>query len=301
MIEIKAQQNGKLDLFISVAGPSVYLDNFAIKELAKGDASRRRRFLAAVNRGAELLFSVANAAELTGFQDGSFREVRAFLEEIGPHWFPVELDPYIVVERELSGKKAEESCFSDKFMRDYLRYRAGNKPLRQNISAEFFRLGPIMDWLAPQRDSIAKGKVDMDEALIKRIEEHRAKYETDSQWLETAFPALAAYEAPPATFVYKNLIRKLILETKGYRLKRNDGIDFCQAVIASAFTSFATLDKPWKRRIDSLPKPNKMARIYYSQELDGMVADIDSALGRIALARGLQLTTLTSRQPAHDR
>jgi|ERR1035437_1741571 hypothetical protein len=64
-----------------------------IKELAKGDASRKRRFLAAVNRGAELLFSVANAAELTGFQDGSSREVRAFLEEIGPHWFPVELDP----------------------------------------------------------------------------------------------------------------------------------------------------------------------------------------------------------------
>jgi hypothetical protein len=87
MIEIKAQQHGKLDLFISVTGPAVYLDNFAVKELAKGDTLRRRRFLAAINRGAELLFSVANAAELTGFQDGSFREVRAFLEEIGPAGF----------------------------------------------------------------------------------------------------------------------------------------------------------------------------------------------------------------------
>jgi len=298
MIEIKAQQNGKLDLFISVAGPAVYLDNFAIKELAKGDASRRQRFLAAVNRGAELLFSVANAAELTGFQDGSFREVRAFLEEIGPHWFPVELDPHMVVKRELSGKKADVSCFSDMFMRDYLRYRSGNKPLNQNISAEFFRLGPIMDWLAPQRDSIAKGKADMDEALIGRIKEHRAKYEFDPKWLETAFPVLAAYDAPPATFVYKNLVRALILEAKGYLLKRNDGIDFCQAVIASAFTSFAALDKPWKRRVEGLPRPNNIARIYYSQELDKMVADIDSALDRIALARGLQLTTLISQRTA---
>jgi hypothetical protein len=294
MIEVKAQRNGKLDLFISIAGPAVYLDNFAIKELAKGDASRRRRFLAAVNRGAELLFSVANAAELTGFQDGSFREVKAFLEEIGPHWFPVELDPLMVVRREQSGKKADQSCFSDKFMRDYMGYRAAGKPLEQNISAEFFRLGPIMEWLAPQRDSIAKGKADMDEALIRKIKEHRAKYEADSQWLETAFPTLAAYDVPPATFVYKNLIRTLILETKSYRLKRNDGIDFCQAVMASAFTSFATLDKPWKRRIESLPKPNRMASIYYSQELDKMVADIDSALDRIALARGLRLTSLTS-------
>jgi hypothetical protein len=88
MIEIKAQQNGKLDLFISVTGPAVYLDNFAIKELAKGDALRRRRFLAAINRGSELLFSVANAAELTGFQEGSFREVRAFLEEVVHAGFP---------------------------------------------------------------------------------------------------------------------------------------------------------------------------------------------------------------------
>jgi hypothetical protein len=232
MIEIKAQQNGKLDLFISVAGPAVYLDNFAIKELAKGDASRRQRFLAAVNRGVQLLFSVANAAELTGFQGGSFTEVRTFLEGVGPHWFPVELDPYMVVKRELSGKKADESCFSNKFMRDYLRYRAGNKPLKQDISAEFFRLGPIMDWLAPQRDSIAKGKADLDDKLIRNIKDHRAKYEADPQWLESAFRALPACEYPPATFVYNNLIRTLILETKSYHLKRNDGIDFCQAVIS---------------------------------------------------------------------
>jgi hypothetical protein len=291
MIKIKAQHDGKLDLFISVGGPAIYLDNFAIKELAKGDASRKQRFLAAINRGAELLFSVANAAELTGFQDGSFTQVRAFLEEIGPRWFPVELNPYVVVQRELSGKNADESCFSDKFMRDYLRYRADGKPLKQNITPEFFRLGPIMDWLAPQRDSIVKGKTDLDDKLIRKIKEHRTKYEADPGWLDATFRMLAADEAPRATFVYNNLIRTLILEAKGHLLKRNDGIDFCQAVIASAFTSFATLDKPWKRRIESLPKPNKMARIYYSQELDSMVADIDSALSRIALARGLRLTT----------
>ncbi len=292
MIQIKAQRNGKLDLFISIAGPAVYLDNFAIKELAKGDPSRRQRFLAAMNRGGELLFSVANAAELTGFQGGSFSNVRSFLEEIGPRWFPVELNPHDVVTRELSGKKPDESCFSDKFMRDYMGYRAGNKPLEQNISTDFFRLGPIMDWLAPQRDSIARGKADLDEKLIKIIKEHRAKYDADPQWLDRAFRRLTADQAPRATFVYNNLIRTLILETKSYQLKRNDGIDFCHAVIASAFTSFATLDKSWKRRIDNLPKPNKLACIYYAQELDQMVDDINSSLDRIAFNRGLQLTTL---------
>jgi hypothetical protein len=293
MIEIKAQRTGKLDLFISVSGPAVYLDNFAIKELAKGDGVRRRRFLGAINRGCELIFSVANAGELTGFQDRSFQEVKAFLEEIGPRWFPVELDPYLVVKRELSGETADKSCFSDKFMRDYLRHRSGGKPLRQNITSEFFRLDPIMDWLASQRDSIARGKADLDATLIDRINNYRARHEVDPQWLDTAFRRLEAHQFPPATFAYNNLVRTLVLEARSYRLERNDGIDFCHAVMASAFTSFATLDKAWKRRVERLPKPNKLARIYYSQELDQMVEDMESSLDRIALARGSGLTSLT--------
>jgi hypothetical protein len=280
MIKIKVKQDSVLSLYASVSGLAVYLDNFAIKELAKRDISRRKRFIAAVNQGAEVLFSVANAAELTGFQDGSFREVRDFLEEIGPHWFPVELDPYLVVERELSRKRADESCFSDRFLKDYLAYRIASYPSAQivGISEEFFRLGPIMDWLAPQKDSIAKGKTELDEALIGKIKEHREKYNANPQWLDTAFPALTFDQSPPATFAYKNLIRTLILETKSHRLKRNDGIDFCQAVVASAFTTIATLDKPWKRRIENLPKPNNLARIYYAQELDNMVDDVESVV-----------------------
>lgn len=36
----------------------------------------------------------------------------------------------------------------------------------------------------------------------------------------------------------------------------------CQAVIGTAFSNFATLDKKWKRRIEMLPS-NNLARIYY--------------------------------------
>jgi hypothetical protein len=41
----------------------VYLDNWAIYDLAEGDASRRKRSIEAIGCGVELLFSVANAAE----------------------------------------------------------------------------------------------------------------------------------------------------------------------------------------------------------------------------------------------
>jgi hypothetical protein len=61
-------------------------------------------------------------------------------------------------------------------------------------------------------------------------------------------------------------------------MEPGDGIDFCQAVIGSAFSTFATLDKKWKRRIEMLPKPNRLARIYYSAQLDLLVDDIEAAL-----------------------
>jgi hypothetical protein len=155
-----------------------------------------------------------------------------------------------------------------------------------DLTEDFFLLGPIMDWLAPQRDSIARGKAEMDEALIAKIKDHRDKFDADPQWLDKAFPPVA-FDKAPATFVYHNLIRSLIIEAKSHKLTRNDGIDFCQAVLAVAFTAIATLDKPWKRRIQNLPQPNKVARVYYSQELDGMVDDIEASLQRIECTAGL--------------
>ena len=64
----------------------------------------------------------------------------------------------------------------------------------------------------------------------------------------------------------------------GYRLKKGDGADFCHVVIASSFASFPALDKHWKRRIERIPKPNELARIYDEPEIDKMILDIESAL-----------------------
>jgi hypothetical protein len=45
----------------SLTGLAVYLDNFAIIDIAKGDPLRRQRFISALHSGAELLFSVSNS------------------------------------------------------------------------------------------------------------------------------------------------------------------------------------------------------------------------------------------------
>jgi len=54
MIKVTASEDTLFTLNAKIrAGVAVYLDNFAIKELAKGDPERRRRFVAAVHQGAE--------------------------------------------------------------------------------------------------------------------------------------------------------------------------------------------------------------------------------------------------------
>jgi hypothetical protein len=280
VIRVTPEQNSPLSLHASVAGLAVFLDAFAIKELARRNPSRRKRFIAATKRGAEVLFSVSNAAELSGPQGDSFVEIRDFMNEIGPHWFPVELDPIIVTQREKQGKPADESCFCGDFLKDYLRSRLRMSPQEKviGVSEELFALGHVMDWLAPQRDSIARGKKDLDRALIEKIKDHRCKYEADPGWLDKHFPVLPFNPAFPGMFAYVNMVRMLILESRSFAMMPGDGIDFCQAVIGSAFSTFATLDKKWKRRVDMLPRPNKLARIYYSPELDTLVDDVESSI-----------------------
>jgi len=49
--------------------------------------------------------------------------------------------------------------------------------------------------------------------------------------------------------------------------------------------SVTPLDKQWKRRVENLPKPNRVPRIYYEPELGAMVDDIEAALVQIKASR----------------
>jgi hypothetical protein len=173
MLNVVSGENGTIfSVNASLTGIAVYLDNFAIMDLAEGSTSRRERFLAAIQSGRSgLLFSISNVVDLTGPQGASLDAVRTFLDEIGPHWFPVELDPAIVVERERNGAVPAMTCLSERFLRDYfadrLRTYSGTVI---DLSPNFFRLGHVLDWIEHQRESIRHGMAELDAALIKKIQ-----------------------------------------------------------------------------------------------------------------------------------
>ncbi len=263
-------------LNVSASGPVVYLDNCALYDLAEKDPARRRRFVNAVHSGIDFLFSVTNAAELSGPQGRSAAVVREFLDEIGPNWFPARLDATEVMRRELRGDSPEQACIDENFFKSYIadqiRPYASDHARVMELSDRLFRLGPILERVGPQRESISRTSAEFDEVIKGRMSMIRERSKRDPAFLDLKFPVIPFDSSRRAGFVYGNLLRIMAIEANS--LKKGDGLDFCHTVVACAFASFAALDTQWKRRVASLP-PNQLARVYSPLELDQMVMDME--------------------------
>jgi hypothetical protein len=252
----------------------VYLDNDSLIELARRDADRRVRFLSAIARRGTLLFSLANAIEIAGPQGDSAEAVRDLLDGIGPHWIPLELNPWKVAEREQQ-VGPERAPVSEAFMVAYFQRRAydlspeGSKVL--DLSSAFFRLGAVLDWAQEERDTIRADAEKIDEALRVRLGELRQEFEKEPTSLDRAFPPIPYDPRWPAAFVFSHLMRTLVREARAFQFKEHDSFDLCHAVVAAGYGSVATLDKQWKRRIEELPRPNELAKIYYRRQVDDLV------------------------------
>ena len=267
----------------------VYLDNWAIIELARGDASRKDRFLKALDQGGELLFSWTNATELWGPQGSSAEEVRTFLRSIGAHWIPLEASPFTVAKRECGGMSTERAAISDTFVNAYFKQRAfelspGGKAVL-DLSEEFFSLEAIVDWAQEKRDSTCADLRLLDDSLSRLVCRARGRYEENLDSLDMEFPPIPYDPRRPAAFALVHLFRNLVIDAKAYQFKKGDGADLCHAVLGAAYGSLTTLDKQWKRRIEDLPKPNELARIFYNPEVDELVDTLEVLVAQTGAGR----------------
>jgi hypothetical protein len=284
MIQAVIGPDGAPTFLSSVAGIPVYLDTFAVKYLAKGEQTLRDRFLTALRNGADLLFSLNNAVELVGPQGHSAAAFKGFLDGVGPHWFPIETDPTVVLDRELKGHDFGTCCYSGELLKAYYQQRTasevrGSGRVIDLSSDSFFKLGLFVDWLRPHKDHFDAQRVRFDSILQDGMKKCRAKAARAGNWLDHALPA-PNDSTKLATCAYVHLMRNLIAD-KGDTLKSGDGSDLFHAVMASAYSRFAALDKHWKRRVENLPKPNRLAQVYYEPELPQMVADIEVAVSHL--------------------
>ena len=121
MLSILAGDDGLPQVVAQLSGVAVYLDNWAIIELANGDPKRRERFVAALKSCGSLLFSFTNSIELGEAEGKPAERVRAFLDEIGAHWIPLELNPWTVAKREAAGKTEPTPCISFVFVEAFFK------------------------------------------------------------------------------------------------------------------------------------------------------------------------------------
>jgi hypothetical protein len=283
MLETVVTSQGIVSIHATVRRVAVYLDNYSIISLARGPADRRERFVRALEYGADLLFSPTNAAEIIGPEyQSSLAVIKSFLDTIGPHWFPVEgVDIVAVLERESSGADRATACMSSWFVNQFFASRNIQLHGEQRMEAVepgFFRLASVLDWLNPHRATIRRKLSELDQVLGDRLLRLRHAYEQDRQRFEQVLPEPRYEDSRPATFAFNGLVRCLAIEAKAYRFKKGDGADLCHSVVGAAFGTFATLDKHWKRRVNILPKPNRLARIYYEPELEQLVTDLETTL-----------------------
>jgi hypothetical protein len=277
MIQL-TRANGKVEIVAATSGFGVYLDNDSLIDLAKGSASRRKRFVDALQGKGTLLFSWANAVEVAGPQGRSADAVRSFLDSIGPHWVPLELNPWEVIRREEVGLTAE-AVVSTSFMEAFFKERS--RDLSQGRAADvFFRLGTVVDWVQEQRDDIRARAEQIDDEFRKLLEALRANFEKDATSMERLLPPCQFDGRYPATFVLRHLQRLLISEAKAYQFKSHDGLDLCHATLAAAYGSLITLDSQWKRRVQALPESEKLARTYYRPEIDDLITMMEALVSR---------------------
>jgi hypothetical protein len=225
-----------------------------------------------------LLFSGTNGAELAALKGNSASSVRAFLDGFGAHWAFVELDPGRVMEREAAGQTSACLCVDlmHAFFQDRKTELSKATAVLDMSAGTFLRLGAVIDWMGPHGAKMIENAAALDKAIIEVVDKLRVEYEADSAALEKRLPAIPYDAKRPATFAWNRLVRNLVINAKGHPPKTGDGRDLCHAVMGAAYGSFAALDKHWKQRVASLPKPNGLAKVYYAPEIDQLVADLET-------------------------
>ena len=240
--------------------PTIYLDHDSLTEIARNEP-RRRQFLDIWREKGELLFSFANALDISGPQGDTARYIRDLLEALGPYWIPLELNPWKVVRKE-SGEEPSSgtACVSESFLRGYF------LELRDDVT----NLGRVVDLIQKDRDNTQAEVLWLKTEAARMVSTFQVEFRHDPTSLDRVLPAIVYDPARPTTFLLRGLER-LIASEKDRTWTPNDGMDFVHATVAGSNADFLVLDKNWKPRVLKVARPRTYDWVYYRNELDAFL------------------------------
>jgi len=286
LITVTSVDEDTLAVSCRVVGLSGYLSPDAIIELAHpGRAGVRGRFTKALvgSRGS-LLISLTDCARLGAVADERRTSIRALLNGIGVNWAFLQPDPDVAFEREKDGRTGD-GCLSHDLLEAFALARrcvawSGPGDGQTTSLVDWLSLDAVIDWIAANHTLLTEH-----EAIDQSVSDTYAQFQATHRSGPAHFERVAklAYDCRwPATFALSHLTRQLILEDGTRPLTREEARGLRHAGMTAAYGSFAVLDASWKARVESLPQPNELARLYLVDELDRLVADLEAYAGAMS-------------------
>lgn len=250
--------------------PLIYLDHWALRRLSENPAAGDRFFAALMNRGT-VMFSLMNVVEIA--RDPVLdraHEIRTFLEQLGPHWVPMTIDPLRIIHAEDSGRTPDDAhpCVSVGFLIDE-RFAA-------RLAAGTVSLGHVVDLTRGAEGDILRQESEKDTArLLQNLQEWRDGHKSDPNALEQKYPSLRFDPQKPMHGIYNGLARLTI--TDSFKLNDNHARDLFHTVASVRCAEMVTLDAHWAGQVRKLKLPTDFVRVYSEADLDRFLADLEAA------------------------
>ena len=250
--------------------PCIYLDHWALRRLS-ADRALSSRFLFAFKHRGTVMFSLMNVAEIARDESPQrAQQIRDFLAQLGPHWFPMTIDPFRIINAEETGKVPDglPPCASVGFWTDpqfAARLVTGPLSLAHVVDLTF----------GPGGDDV-RAETDRGTARLRQgIQELRDEHARNPKELDNKYPLLKFDALKPMRGIYNGLARYTITDT--FTLNDNHARDLFHAVVSVHCAGMVTLDAHWAGQVRKLKLPANFVQVYTEAELDRFLRDFEAA------------------------
>lgn len=250
--------------------PLLYLDHWAIRRLSE-DLVRGSRFLTAFEHRGTVMFSLMNVVEIARDADAQrAKQIRNFLEGLGPHWVPMTIDPIRIIDAEDTGATPQGAnpCVSPGFLSD--------PNFAARLASGTVSLVHVVDLTRGTNGDELRRATDRDTARLRQnIQEWRDAHAKNPREIDSKYPLLKFDPRKPMRSIYYGLARYSI--TDRFRLDDNHARDLFHAVASVRCAEMVTLDAHWAGQVRKLKLPGDFVRVYSQSELDQFLVDLEAA------------------------
>ena len=248
----------------------IYLDHWALRRLSE-NPTLGNRFLVAFKHRGTVMFSLMNVAEIARDESPQrARQIRDFLAQLGPHWFPMTIDPFRIINAEETGEVPDglPPCASVEFLTDpQFAARLATGPLS---------LAHVVDLtFGPGGDDLRRVTNQNTAKLLQGIQVWRGEHARNPKELDNKYPLLDFDPARPMRGIYYRLARYTITDT--FTLNDNHARDLFHAVASVHCGEMVTLDAHWAGQVRKLKLPANFVQVYSEAELDQFLAELEAA------------------------